>query len=160
MDNGCLVIAAAIPAHLFLASLWTPLSPYFISYLSKSYTLSESDLFFVPALSLILMAISTSVDRQLLRFLHPKLILTLGGLLILTGYLLASLTSNPYLFIFLYTGLPSIGSGICYLIPIICAWEYYPNRKGLITGLILSAASICPFAFSFFFNYFFNPTNI
>tara|TARA_B110000285_G_C15057436_1_gene580398 strand:- start:916 stop:1077 length:162 start_codon:yes stop_codon:yes gene_type:complete len=32
-----------------------------------------------------------------------------------------------------------IGVGITYFVPLVCAWEYFPERKGLVTGIIVGA---------------------
>ena len=35
-----------------------------------------------------------------------------------------------------------LGCGMCYLVPLICGWEWFPKNKGLVTGCCL-----CGFGF-------------
>ena len=49
---------------------------------------------------------------------------------------------------------------MCYMTPLVCAWEYYPERKGLITGLILSAYGGSSFAFGFVSTWLCNPEDL
>jgi len=63
------------------------------------------------------------------------------------------------MFLLLYGACNGIGCGMCYMTPLVCAWEYYPERKGLVTGLILSAYGGSTFFFSFLSTYLCNPTN-
>ena len=41
----------------------------------------------------------------------------------------------------------------------ICAWEYFPNRKGLVTALALSGLGIGPFIFGYISLAIVNPEN-
>jgi len=50
-------------------------------------------------------------------------------------------------FIILYGGMSGIGSGMTYMLPMVCGWEYFPDNKGLITGIIIGSYG----AGSFFF---------
>ena len=31
------------------------------------------------------------------------------------------------------------GNGFTYMVPMICGWDYFPERRGLITGIIMAA---------------------
>ena len=42
-----------------------------------------------------------------------------------------------------------IGIGIGYLIGLVCAWEFFPNRKGLITGIVFGALGSGSLYFNF-----------
>ena len=53
-----------------------------------------------------------------------------------------------------------MGIGLCYWPPIISAWEWFPERKGLITGLVLGAYGLGAFIYSFVTNAIANPQNI
>lgn len=62
---------------------------------------------------------------------------------------------GPYLS--LYTGMNGIGCGICYMVPLICAWEYFPEKKGLMTGIIIGAYGFGSFFFSLLSTKLVNP---
>ena len=37
---------------------------------------------------------------------------------------------------------------MCYFVALICAWEWYPDRKGLVTGLTLGGYGFGSFIFA------------
>lgn len=48
---------------------------------------------------------------------------------------------------------------MAYIAPLKLCWEYFPNRKGTITGIINSGFSSGGIVYSFLSNYLINPTN-
>lgn len=69
-------------------------------------------------------------------------------MLSLFGMYASSYTKSLTPFLALYTGCNGIGTGMCYFIPLVCAWEHFPERKGLMTGIIIGAYGFASFAFS------------
>ena len=57
-------------------------------------------------------------------------------------------TNNPY-FIMLSVGLFNIGNGLSHLPSIKNCWKYFPNRQGLILGIILSGSGLSSFALTY-----------
>ena len=53
---------------------------------------------------------------------------------------------GPYLAC--YTLMNGIGSGMCYMVPLICGWEYFPKKRGLVTGICLGGYGFGSFIFS------------
>ena len=53
-----------------------------------------------------------------------------------------------------------IGIGIMYWPAIICSWEWFPNRKGMISGLIIGAFGLGAFIFGFITTAITNPDNV
>ena len=53
-----------------------------------------------------------------------------------------------------------IGIGLCYLTPLACGWEWVPERKGLVTGVILGAFGFGAFVFSLIAQAVVNPENV
>jgi OFA family oxalate/formate antiporter-like MFS transporter len=47
----------------------------------------------------------------------------------------------------LYGGMSGIGSGMNYLVPMVCCWEYFPKHKGTVTGIIVGAFGAGSFIF-------------
>ena len=52
-----------------------------------------------------------------------------------------------------------IGCGTCYFPVLICAWEWWPEKKGLVTGLILGGMGVGGFTFSLLSTKLVNPNN-
>ena len=52
-----------------------------------------------------------------------------------------------------------MGIGLLYWTPIICGWEWFPERKGLISGLIIGAFGFGALIFGFITTRIVNPEN-
>lgn len=52
------------------------------------------------------------------------------------------------------------GIGICYWVPIVCGWEWFPDHKGLISGLIVAGYGFGSFFFGFLTTAIVNPDNL
>ena len=65
-----------------------------------------------------------------------KLILICGGAVSITGFLISSFITNFTLFIIFYGCIGALGCGVCYMAALVVSWEHFPERKGLVTGVI------------------------
>ena len=81
--------------------------------------------------------------------LGVRQVCAIGGLIALFGLMMASYTTNIYLFIFYFGGVQGLGLGMCYMPPLICGWEWYPDKKGLISGVLSGAYGFSSLIFSF-----------
>lgn len=59
----------------------------------------------------------------------------------------------------LFTFVCSAGVGITYMLPVKNAWLFYPKKKGMVSGIILSCYSFGAIIWSFFTTYLVNPNN-
>jgi MFS family permease len=89
--------------------------------------------------------------------IHPKLIVGFGGAFALCGVFFSSFTKSLGPYLTLYTGMNGIGCGMCYMVPLICAWEFFPEKKGLMTGIITGAYGFGSFIFSLISTKLVNP---
>ena len=93
----------------------------------------------------------------------------IGVFIGLTSALAASFATNFWVFMFLY----SCGFGICnglavriklksfkYIIPVYNCWKYFPNNKGLASGIVLAGYGFGAFVFNFVSTAVVNPNNI
>jgi hypothetical protein len=62
--------------------------------------------------------------------------------------------------LFLYGIIFPIGIGLTYFIPLMCGWEWMPNNKGLVSGIILCGFGFGSFIFGFVAMAIVNPNNI
>lgn len=67
--------------------------------------------------------------------------------------------TNLGAFVFFYGAMFGFGVGIAYLCPIIAGWEYFPAKKGLVSGLVVGGFGFGSFAFSFISMSIANPDN-
>jgi hypothetical protein len=61
---------------------------------------------------------------------------------------------------FLYGAVNGIGCGMCYMVPLVCNWEYFPEKKGLVTGIIVGSYGFASFIFGLISTKICNPNNI
>jgi OFA family oxalate/formate antiporter-like MFS transporter len=46
------------------------------------------------------------------------------------------------------------------MIPLVCSWEYFPEKKGLVTGIIVGAYGFGSFIFTFLSAFLVNPDDV
>ena len=47
-----------------------------------------------------------------------------------------------------------------YIVPVVCGWEYFPNHKGLVSGVVIGAFGFGSFIFNLVSTALINPNNI
>jgi len=90
----------------------------------------------------------------------PKIIVFIGATISIVSIFIASRVNTWKWFVVFYGGVFPIGVGMMYWTPLICAWEYFPERKGLMSGLIIGAFGFGAFIFGFISAAVCNPHNL
>ena len=80
-----------------------------------------------------------------------------GGIICISSIFIASRVKTWALFVFFYACLFPIGVGFMYWPPIMCAWEWFPKRKGMVSGIIISGFGFGAFIFGFITTAICNP---
>ena len=73
--------------------------------------------------------------------LGPRPIATIGGLLFSSGLLFASFTQSLTMLYLTWGVMVGIGLGFGYLIPITVGSKWFPDHRGLVSGLAIGIAS-------------------
>lgn len=73
---------------------------------------------------------------------------------------IASNMTSWWAFIFWYCVMFPAGVGIVYWPPIMCGWEWFPDNKGLISGLVVAGFGFGAFIFGFISTGIVNPNNL
>jgi len=95
----------------------------------------------------------------LLRKWNPKVIILVGATIMALSVLIAANVENWWTFIVFYAIFFPAGIGLCYYPPIICGWEWFPNHKGLISGLCVGGFGFGALVFGFISTAIVNPDN-
>ncbi|MPW27251.1 MFS transporter [Alkalibaculum sp. M08DMB] len=74
----------------------------------------------------------------------PRLIISVGAMLVALGWILSSFTSNVYMLTITYGVIIGSGVGIAYGAPITVVTRWFPEKKGLAVGLILIGFGLSP----------------
>ena len=89
------------------------------------------------------------IAGQILEKFGPRKQGIIGGIIVAAGWILASVvasqTKSVPLFVLTYGVIGGIGVGLCYIAPIQVATRWFPDRKGLATGLTVAGFGGSPF---------------
>ena len=106
------------------------------------------------------MSLTNPLGAFLLRKWNPKVIILLGATIMSLSVIIASNVKSWWTFVVFYAIFFPAGIGLCYYPPIICGWEWFPNRKGLISGLVVGGYGFGAFLFGFISTAYVNPDDI
>jgi OFA family oxalate/formate antiporter-like MFS transporter len=84
---------------------------------------------------LIFFSVAMVFGGRLQDRLGPRIVALTGGVLLASGMLIASFASDIVSLVLAYGGLSGIGIGLAYVCPISAGIKWFPDKRGLITGL-------------------------
>jgi len=96
------------------------------------------------SLVLFVLSIGSIIGGKLaVQYSTRKVVIT-GGIILAAGFMIASFVtvSTPWLLWISYGVMGGLGMGFTYSTTIACAQKWYPEKKGLVTGLIVSALGL------------------
>ena len=111
----------------------------------------------IPIMTIGLMIMNPIIAS--LRKTNPKLLILAGASLAIFGCLISTLATTFSVFLFTYALVVSFGIGFCYFPPLMCAWEWMPESKGLASGIILGGFGFGGFVFGMIGRAICNPEN-
>lgn len=100
------------------------------------WTKSEASLPFIVVIGVLF--VGTFVGGRIQDRVGPRPVVLAGGLLYSAGVLLASLADEPgdlWLLVATYGVMAGIGLGLAYIVPIAMLVKWFPDKRGLITGI-------------------------
>ncbi|MDP8257497.1 MAG: OFA family MFS transporter [Candidatus Alcyoniella australis] len=135
--NRWLVVVGAIMIQLCLGAIYawsvftTPLK-------AAGWTKTETQ--YVFAAGLALFAIVMVIAGRLMPKLGPRKLAMAGGVVLGAGYALAGLLGPLNFWVtFLFVGVVGgAGIGLAYVVPIAVGMRWFPDKKGMITGLAVA----------------------
>jgi len=93
------------------------------------------------SLLLVMMAIGSVIGGNLAVKYSTRHVVFIGGIILSAGFFLASFVTDdaPWLLWVTYGFMGGAGMGFTYSTTIACAQKWFPHKKGLVTGIIVSA---------------------
>jgi len=144
---GALIIQVSLGAVYIWSVFQTPLKRAFPSWTETQVT--------IPAqIVLACFALAVIVGGRIQDKLGPRKVATVGGVILGLGLILAKFTAAfspaPALvwLIFTFSVLGGIGIGAAYVCPIATCVKWFPDKKGLITGLAVAGFGAGAFFFA------------
>jgi MFS transporter, OFA family, oxalate/formate antiporter len=99
---------------------------------------SPTDLALPAQLILAFFAISTIFAGRIQDKIGPRIVASTGGILLGAGLIIASYASDLTMFTLGFSVLGGIGIGTAYVCPIATCVKWFPDKRGLITGLAVA----------------------
>ncbi|UCE81190.1 MAG: OFA family MFS transporter [Methanobacteriota archaeon] len=147
--NRWLVVAGALLIQLALGAVYafsiftSPLSET-LGYDSKSFAILG-----IFSLAIAVFALTMVVAGRLQDRKGPRAIATAGGLIYGTGYIAAAFSTESLTMMYLSYGvLGGIGIGLGYVCPLAAAVKWFPDKKGLVSGIAVTGFGIGAFLFT------------
>jgi OFA family oxalate/formate antiporter-like MFS transporter len=101
---------------------------------------TNSQAAWIFALAIFFLGVSAAAAGPRLQKVGPRRMATLGGLAFSLGYAIAGLALSMHSLVLLYLGyglLGGIGLGLGYVTPVTTVAKWFPDRKGLATGMVI-----------------------
>ncbi len=101
---------------------------------------TNSQAAWIFARAIFFLGVSAAAAGPRLQKVGPRRMATLGGLAFCLGYAIAGLALGMHSLVLLYLGyglLGGIGLGLGYVTPVTTVAKWFPDRKGLATGMVI-----------------------
>jgi MFS transporter, OFA family, oxalate/formate antiporter len=135
--NRNFVVFGAIIIQLCLGAIyaWSVFTP---TLADNDWSKTQTQAVFAAGLALF--AIVMVIAGRLMPKLGPRVLAMAGGIVLGLGYLLAGLFGGTdFWSIFIFVGIiGGSGIGLAYVVPIAVGMRWFPDKKGLITGLAVA----------------------
>ena len=132
------IAAIAIQLCLGIAYLWSIFQNGIASSLFGGDNAAAGLTF---SLLLATLTIGSTIGGRMADKYGPRNVVILGGWILAAGFLLASFvtSSAPWLLWLTYGVMGGVGMGFTYSTTIACAQKWFPDKRGLITGIIVAS---------------------
>ncbi len=144
---GALIIQISLGAVYIWSVFQTPLRGYFEGWTETQVTLPAQIVIFAFSLAVIF-------GGRIQDKLGPRLVGTIGGVVLGIGLVLARFTGNfgegaaLVWLVVTYAILGGVGIGMAYVCPVATCVKWFPDKRGLITGLAVAGFGAGAFVFA------------
>lgn len=131
------VLAASVLIQVCLGGLYAWSS--FVPSLRESYGLTAAQTQLIFGVLIAVFTLTMVPAGRLLERRGPRPLVVAGGLLFGAGYLIASFSGGSFWLLLLGIGIVAgIGTGCGYVCPLTTGMRWFPDHKGLVTGLAVA----------------------
>lgn len=136
INNKYIVVIGALIAQVTIAGLYA--WSIFGTEIQNERGWGENEILLTYSLAQFVFAFSTIFSGRLVDRKGPRPALLIGGLLYGGGLMLSSLATTPSMLYLTYGVLTGAGVGFVYVCPLSTLIKWFPEKKGMITGLSVS----------------------
>lgn len=131
------VLAASVAIQLCLGGVYA--WSVFVTPLVSEYGFTTAQTQIVFGVMFAAFTVAMVFAGRLQEKRGPQLAATIGGLLFGGGYVLASISGGAFPLVLLGVGvIGGVGIGFCYVCPLATCIRWFPQSKGLVTGLAVA----------------------
>ena len=134
--NRWLPVLGGVSMNLALGSLYAWST--FVSPLEAEFGWTRTQTSWVFSIAIVTFAVAFAVAGRIQDRRGPRIPAAIGGTLVGLGFILASFTSSlPYLYV-AFGFLVGLGNGFGYATPIPVGSKWFPDKRGLVVGLMVA----------------------
>ncbi|MGL4772333.1 MAG: MFS transporter [Clostridium sp.] len=132
-----IVVLGAILIQICIGSVYS--WSLFNGPLREKFGFSQNDIILTFSIVVFVFAFTTIFSGRLQDKIGPKKVSLIGGIVYGLGLILTSRATSIIEFYIYYGVIAGIGIGFCYVCPLSTCIKWFPNKKGLITGITVGA---------------------
>ena len=134
--NRWLVVVGGVSMNLALGSLYA--WSVFVAPLEAEFGWSRTETSWVFTIAILTFAITTVFAGRIQDVRGPRICAATGAVLVGVGFILGSFTSSlPYLYV-AFGFVVGLGNGFGYATPIPVGSKWFPDKRGLVVGLMVA----------------------
>src|SRR5258706_5204062 len=136
-SNRWLIAAAGVVMQVALGSVYA--WSVFRIPLTKSYGWTVSQVTLAFELAILMLGIAAFAGGLWMKRSGPRRVAAVGGLCYGLGLVLAGQVGGHLVLLYLFYGvLAGIGLGLSYIVPVATLIKWFPDKRGMITGLAVA----------------------
>ena len=146
------MLAGGVLLHLAFGCFYLigNISEYVASYLHRyDESISLSSMTILLPIMVILWSTFMFVGPFLIARLKIWQLISIAGTIVCVGTIASSFVHTLWLFILTFCLGFGMGIGLAYMVPILCGWDWFPNNKGMVSGVVLTGFGLGTFVFSY-----------
>jgi OFA family oxalate/formate antiporter-like MFS transporter len=164
-SKGYDTVLGGLLIHLVCGSiyLWGNITLYVVSYfhlVGGHDWLDISTAIMVIPISLCVQSSIGPLGAAMQKKYDPRLICGVGSTMIVSAVWLASMATSWYFFVAVYAVLFPAGVGMVYYTPMMCGWEWFPENRGMVSGIIVAGYGFGAVISGFVSTQIVNPNNL
>ncbi|MCK9391873.1 MAG: OFA family MFS transporter [Syntrophales bacterium] len=135
--NRWLVVVGAMLIQVSLGAVYI-YSVFKPSLIAKFPTWSATDLALPSQLILAFFAMGVIFAGKIQDKIGPRIVATVGGAMLGVGLIIASFATDLMMFTLAFSVIGGLGIGAAYVCPIATCVKWFPDKRGMITGLAVA----------------------
>lgn len=141
MNNRWVVVSAGVILQIILGGVYA--WSVFINPLMHSYGLSNSQTAIIFGLTIGSFTVAMVFAGKILTHIGPRLTAGIGAVLFVIGYIAASYSNGAIIPLTISLGIiVGAGIGFGYVCPLVAGIKWFPNNKGIISGVSVAGFGV------------------